>query len=128
MRNDSWVAGTLEGLEVPGWLVLALRRHAVDVTPLNEREASGLGVAIRLLSSAVAQASGAERVYLQAYGENERHWHLLLSARTAAISPEHRHVDFFVERCQYIDEPEAKRIVERVRAILQAPVASASAT
>ncbi len=117
-QDESWVGGTLAGLEVPGWIVLALRRHAVETAPLSEREAADLGVAIRLVSAAVADAAGAERVYLQAYGEIERHWHLLIAARGAEIPAEHRHIEFFAHRQEYVDIDRARRIVDRVRTIL----------
>ncbi len=128
-QDESWVAGTLAGLEVPGWIVLALRRHAVETAPLSEREAADLGVAIRLVSAAVADATQAERVYLQAYGEVERHWHLLVSARSAEIPAEHRHTAFFAHRHEYVDIDEAGRVIDRVRVILgDEPAARAQAS
>ncbi len=117
--DDDWVAGTLAGLEVPGWIVLALRRHAVETSALTEREAASLGAAIRLLTRAIEEATGAERVYLQAYGEREPHWHMLLSARTAEIPVEHRHVAFFSNREKYIDGDDAVAVVDRIRLNLQ---------
>jgi diadenosine tetraphosphate (Ap4A) HIT family hydrolase len=97
-ENESWVAGTLPGLEIPGWIVLALRRHAVGAAPLAERECRDLGAALSPPLGALAGATDAERIYLQAYGEQEAHWHLLLSARGPEVPPEHRHVQFFLHR------------------------------
>jgi diadenosine tetraphosphate (Ap4A) HIT family hydrolase len=116
--DRSWVGGTLAGLEVPGWVVLGLRRHADDAAPLTSEEAADLGPAIRRVSAAIVEATGAERVYLQAYGERETHWHLLISARGAEIPPEHRHVAFFTHRDEYIDEAAAAAVIDRLRAIL----------
>ena len=113
--DESWVAGVLPGLEVPGWIVLALRRHTVEAAPLSEWEASSLGVAISRLSAALVEVTDAERIYLQAYGEREPHWHLLLAARGPEVVPEHRHVAFFTHREQYVDVEEAERNVDRLR-------------
>ncbi|MFZ0043527.1 MAG: hypothetical protein WAK93_19620 [Solirubrobacteraceae bacterium] len=126
-EDQSWVAGTLAGLEIPGWIVLALRRHAVEAAPLSEREAADLGVAIRRVSAALEDVTDAERVYLQAYGELERHWHLLITARGADVPPEHRHIAFFAHRGEYIDAPAARRVVEKLRALLAAPSSAAQA-
>jgi diadenosine tetraphosphate (Ap4A) HIT family hydrolase len=118
--DESWVAGVLPGLEVPGWIVLALRRHSVETAPLSEREGSGLGVAISRLSAALAEVTDAERVYLQAYGEREPHWHLLLTARGPEVAPEHRHVAFFTHREEYVDVEEAHHVVDRLRRVMSA--------
>jgi len=113
--DESWVAGVLAGLEVPGWIVLALRRHSVEAAPLSEREAADLGVVIGRLTAALAIVTNAERVYLQAYGEREPHWHLLVTARGPEIPPEHRHVAFFTHRNEYLDVDAAHRVVDRLR-------------
>jgi hypothetical protein len=118
-QNESFVAGTLPGLEIPGWVVLALRRHAVGPAPMTPQECVDLGVAIGFLLTAVASTTDAERVYLQAYGEQESHWHLLFSARGPEIPPEHRHVQFFLHRQEYIDPAAALETLDRVRESLR---------
>jgi diadenosine tetraphosphate (Ap4A) HIT family hydrolase len=117
-QDETWVAGILAGLEVPGWIVLALRRHAEETAPLSELEAANLGPAIRRLSAAVEDVTDAERVYLQAYGEKERHWHLLISARGTEIPPEHRHVSLFAHRQEYVDVAAAHQVLDRLRTAL----------
>ncbi len=117
-EDESWVAGMLAGLEIPGWIVLALRRHAVESAPLDEHEATRLGLAIRVLSAAVEKVTHAERVYLQAYGEVERHWHLLISARGAGVPQEHRHAAWFAHRAEYLDAPAAERVIRDVRSLV----------
>jgi diadenosine tetraphosphate (Ap4A) HIT family hydrolase len=117
-EDESWVAGTLSGLDVPGWIVLALRRHAVESAPLDEREAMRLGLAIRRLSAAVESVTNAERVYLQTYGEVERHWHLLISARGPAVPEAHRHAAWFAHRHEYLDAPAAERVIRDVRSLV----------
>ena len=125
--DASWVAGVLPGLEVPGWIVLALRRHAAEASPLSEREGAGLGVAISRLSAALVEVTDAERVYLQAYGEREPHWHLLLCARGPEVAPEHRHVAFFTHREEYVDVEAAERVVDRLRRALSPDRSGAAA-
>ena len=72
------------------------------------------------LSGAIEQATGAERVYLQVYGETFRHWHVLLSARGAEIPLEHRHAAFHPHMSEYVDvaaaEAAGRRIAEAVAA------------
>lgn len=116
--DEDWVAGTLAGLEIPGWIVLSLRRHAVETAPLTDGEAEGLGRAVGRLTAAIEQATGAERVYLQTYGERERHWHMLLSARGAEVPPEHRHTALFAHREKYIDVDDAELVLGRIRRIV----------
>jgi diadenosine tetraphosphate (Ap4A) HIT family hydrolase len=118
--DPSWVAGTLAGLEIPGWIVLALRRHAEAPAPLTPREAADMGEAVRVVSNAIVEATGAERVYLQAYGERESHWHVLLSGRGAEIPAEHRHVAFFTHRAKYVDVALAASVADRVRDLVGA--------
>jgi len=118
--DDSWVAGTLEGLEIPGWIVLALRRHAVDAAPIGEEEARRLGPAIRTISTAIVDSTDAERIYLQAYGEKERHWHLLISPRGPSVPAEHRHTALFGHRNEYLDPAESKAVLTRVREAIRA--------
>jgi len=115
-QDENWAAGTLDGLEVPGWIVLALRRHATDAAPLTEAEGETLGPIVRLLSSAIVKATGAPRVYLQSYGEQQPHWHLLIAARGADVPLEHRHAAFLTNRAKYIDVGPATETVRRVRA------------
>jgi diadenosine tetraphosphate (Ap4A) HIT family hydrolase len=105
----------LPGFEVPGWIVIALRRHTTVPAPLTKAEASGLGEVIRLASASVQEATGAERIYLQSYGENHSHWHLLVSPRGAEIPPEHRHTQLFVNRDRYVDIDQAAAALVRIR-------------
>ena len=119
-EDESWVAGALDGLEIPGWVVLALRRHTVGAAPLSPPEAGRLGVAIGALSQALAEVTDAERVYLQAYGESQQHWHLLFSTRGPEVPAEHRHVAFFTHRDQYLDATAAANVLDLVRTRLRA--------
>jgi diadenosine tetraphosphate (Ap4A) HIT family hydrolase len=117
-QDDRWVLGVLSGLEVPGWLVLALRRHAVEATGMDDEEAKAFGPLVAYLTEAMRTATKAERIYLLSYGENAAHWHVLLSPRGADIPPEHRHAEFWRHRSEYIDPTAARDVAARVQAAL----------
>ena len=54
--HDTDPAGVLPGLEVPGWVVLALRRHALEATGMTTEEAMGFGPAVVELTAAIIYA------------------------------------------------------------------------
>jgi diadenosine tetraphosphate (Ap4A) HIT family hydrolase len=115
-EDDFWVSGILEGLEVPGWLVLGLRRHVIEIEQLTDEELASLGVVVGELSRAIRIASDAERIYMLVYGENAPHFHVLLAARTQEIPAEHRHAAFWEHRGEYVNPRAAESVSERVRA------------
>jgi len=119
-EDDLWKAGIYPTNEVPGWIALVLRRHAEATSELREDEARSLGPALARLSGAIEQATGAERVYLQVYGETFRHWHVLLSARGAEIPLEHRHAAFHPHMAEYVDVPAAAAAGRRIADALAA--------
>jgi diadenosine tetraphosphate (Ap4A) HIT family hydrolase len=114
-EDAHWVAGVLPGLELPGWIVLAVRRHTTDAAALRHDAAESLGPVIVRLSRAIRDAVGAERVYVLAYGENAPHWHVLLAGRGAHVPPEHRHAAFWIHREQYVDPAAAQAAAARIR-------------
>jgi diadenosine tetraphosphate (Ap4A) HIT family hydrolase len=117
-EDDRWVAGVLKGLEVPGWLVLSLRRHALEAIAMDPTEAKELGPLIVKLSSALRATTDAERIYALSYGENAAHFHILLASRGSHIPPEHRHSEFWGHRAEYVDAPAAVDVASKVRAML----------
>ena len=119
--DAGWRAGVLPGLEVPGWIVLALKRHATSTSELSAEEAARLGVLVVELSSAIERATAAERVYVQAWGEQARHVHVLLAARGAEVPVEHRHAAFWGHRADYVDSSAAHRAAAAVRDALPVP-------
>src|SRR4051794_11041914 len=102
-ETDLWFAGVLDTIEVPGWIVLGLRRHAFDPMGMNSREAAVLGPVIREITTAMRTALDSERVYVLAWGEHAQHLHFLLASRGAEIPPEHRHAEFWFHREEYLD-------------------------
>jgi diadenosine tetraphosphate (Ap4A) HIT family hydrolase len=114
-EDEHWFAGVLAGLEVPGWVVLALKRHATSAAELSHEEASTMGPLVAEISAAVEAATDAQRVYLLAYGEHAPHFHVLLAARGVEVPVEHRHAAFWDHRASYVDQAAAQKISERVR-------------
>jgi diadenosine tetraphosphate (Ap4A) HIT family hydrolase len=119
-EDAQWVAGILDGVEVPGWIVLGLRRHATDAWGMNPAEAATFGPLVARLSQAIQNATDAERVYLVAYGENAHHWHVMLTSRDASVPAEHRHAAMWSHRDAYVDTAGAVAAAERIRAALDA--------
>ena len=120
--DEHWRASVMPGLEIPGWIIVALRRHAVGATAMTPGEASSLGPVVADLTSAIQSATGAERVYLLAYGEELPHWHVLLAARGAHVPSEHRYAAFWDHRAEYVDPARAEEAAGAIRTARDAAV------
>jgi diadenosine tetraphosphate (Ap4A) HIT family hydrolase len=88
--DDDWSCEVMAGLEVPGWLVLRARRHALGLSGLTHQELLGLGPRLGEAVTALEKATGAPAVYTLSFGENSPHFHALLIARMDDIEPEQR--------------------------------------
>jgi diadenosine tetraphosphate (Ap4A) HIT family hydrolase len=113
-QDDYWSLGTV--LHVPGWLQLQLRRHAESVPDLTVDELDSIGPTLARVSTALRLAAQAERVYFYSLGENQRHFHIMLIARTAAIPPDQRGAPLMANMTKYDGDPaETQRIAQEVR-------------
>ena len=75
--NDDWrVAHGWSSL--PGWLVVALRRHAEALHELTAGEAASLGPILRAASVALKGAVGCEKTYVILFAEHPRYPHVHL--------------------------------------------------
>jgi diadenosine tetraphosphate (Ap4A) HIT family hydrolase len=117
-QDDLWSVGMSEGFESPGWLVLQARRHVIGLAGLSRQEQMSMGVILHRLSRAIAGATGAEKVYVAAYGENHEHWHMVLMARAAAVPNEHRGPNLILNRKVYLDPDGATTAAEAIRSAL----------
>ena len=70
---------------------------------MNESEADELGDLLVRLTGAIEAVTGAEKVYVVAYGELFPHWHLLLSPRLPFAPPELTGPGLFLHRDELID-------------------------
>lgn len=114
--DDFWHVGVLPGLEVPGWLVLALRRHAEQAVSMTDDESASFGPLVAETTAILKEVAGAERVYVYAFGDDAAaHWHVLLAARPPEIPQEHRRGLFIQNAALYRDEQKAQELAEASR-------------
>jgi len=121
LRTEHWSACVAPGFEVPGWLFLELRRHGEGPMAMDAAEAGELGGLLARLSGAVQSATGAERVYVLAFGELYPHFHLLLVPRMPYAPPEETGPALFLRRTELADPPAAAEMALRVCRQLSAP-------
>ena len=114
-QDENWSVGMSKGVEVPGWLTGQIRRHAVGTDSLSEAEQISLGPLLAKLTAAITKVTGAEKVYLVAFGEAFPHWHFLLQARGADVEAEHRGAALMLHREQYVDREAAIATAARIR-------------
>jgi diadenosine tetraphosphate (Ap4A) HIT family hydrolase len=118
VRTAWWSACVAPGFDVPGWLFLELRRHAEGPMGMDDDEAGELGILIRQLSSAIERVTGAERVYVVAYGELFPHFHVLLSPRLPGAPPQFRGPSLFGHGDELRDPAAAAETAVRIREAL----------
>jgi diadenosine tetraphosphate (Ap4A) HIT family hydrolase len=117
-EDEHWSLRGLDG--PPGWAVLWLRRHAEAITELTEDEQASLGPVVARISEAITEAAGAERVYVNVWGEENRHFHVVLLARGREIPPELRGPAMMAQAAQLPrDDDHARAVRERIRTRLE---------
>lgn len=87
-EDDFWSLRALDG--PPGWAVLWLRRHAEDITELTAEELASIGPVLARVCGGIRDAAEVDRVYINVFGETNRHLHIVLVARGEEIPPEYR--------------------------------------
>ena len=102
------------GFEVPGWLFLELRRHAEGPMGMDPAEAGEVGHHLVELSAAIRAATGAEKVYVVAFGEVYAHFHLLLLPRMPFAPPEETGPALLLRRQDLLDGPASAEMALRV--------------
>ena len=70
-----------EGPAYLGQLVVETKRHTPDFADLTTAEAQAIGLLMTRLSRALKACTGAEKVYVEFYGEATPHLHVFLTAR-----------------------------------------------
>lgn len=107
LASQNWLAWVHPGYEVPGWILTGLRRHAEGPTGMNGEERAEFGDLVAGLARAIEDVSGAERMYVVAFGDSSPHWHLLLAARMPGIPSETGGPALLLQREQHLDTDEA---------------------
>ncbi|MCW2797857.1 hypothetical protein [Nocardioides sp.] len=118
-EEEHWLGGVLPGFEVPGWLIVTVRRHVEGPFNLNDVEAKSLGGMIRRVSGAINDLMAPDRVYQVAMSERWPHWHFPILARPKWVPPEGRGLAYMDACKDMIDVPEALRIADELRTALR---------
>jgi diadenosine tetraphosphate (Ap4A) HIT family hydrolase len=118
-EDDGWAAGVVPGYDVPGWVVLRIRRHAEGLDALTDAELAAFGRRARDLVAAVRAVTGAAATYLMVFGEANPHFHALITPRTADIPVELRTGDILKLRLSRADLARATAMVPVLRAAYQ---------
>ncbi|MES2291107.1 MAG: hypothetical protein V4530_15370 [Pseudomonadota bacterium] len=75
--NDLWMLRhTGAPYAALGWMTMHARRHIPGAIAFNDDEASEFGRAVKNVSQALIDATGAERVYLGSLSEGTPHFHV----------------------------------------------------
>jgi hypothetical protein len=115
LRTDLWSACVAEGYEAPGWLFLQTLRHVEGPMGMNSEEAGELGLDVAHLTGAIQAVTGAEKVYVLAYGERFPHFHVVLLPRLPFAPPELTGPGLFGKVEELLDVTEAGRIASEIR-------------
>lgn len=118
-RDPLWSADVVPGYDVPGWFVLRVRRHAENITGLNDAELATFARRARDLVAAVTEVTGAPATYLLVFGENHPHFHALITARGTHIPPEQRGGSILQLREDHADPATAALLIPEVRRAYQ---------
>lgn len=114
--DEHWSAGIIAGYDVPGWVILRLRRHAEGFGELTSGELAQFGRRARDVISAVRDVTGAAATYLMIFGEANPHLHALITPRTAHIGEDRRLGDILKLRTERNDTEAARALVPAIRA------------
>jgi diadenosine tetraphosphate (Ap4A) HIT family hydrolase len=119
--DESWrVAHGWSAL--PGWLVVALRRHAVALDELTATEAVALGQVLRAASVALRHTVGCEKTYVILFAEHPRypHVHLHVVPRMPWFTENDKATEVFrflnVPEGDQVEVAERERLASEIRA------------
>lgn len=119
LQDEHWSVGVYPTFEVPGWVVVQLRRHALGLDEMTADELTSLGPMLARVTRAIVAETKAERVYLLSFGEAVRHVHVLLMPRGPAVPSEHRGAALYANSKLYGDTVAAAETSARLCAILR---------
>lgn len=114
-RDDLWSVLSMPGLEVPGWLVIELRRHAEGLMELTDDEAQSLGSLMKRVSGHIQAVAKPEKVYSMLFGERVAHVHVLLAARGEDVPADKRGPGIIGHAGSLADKERAATIAGQVR-------------
>jgi len=114
-RDDLFACEITPGFEVPGWIVVRVRRHTVGWPGLDDAEVAEVGRRIQDTVAAAAEVSGAPKVYVLTFGEAFPHFHALIAPRGADVPPELWTARILDRRLSDIDIPAAQALTPALR-------------
>lgn len=113
-RDELWACEVVPGFDVPGWFVIRVRRHALRIVGLTDRELSTYGRRIRDVVDAVTEVTGAPTTYQLTFSEANPHFHTLVAARGAELPSERRFGGILDQRADHRDQAAALVLVPAV--------------
>ncbi|HEV2637413.1 MAG TPA: hypothetical protein VGX23_19830 [Actinocrinis sp.] len=113
-RDDLWACEVVPGYDVPGWLVLRVRRHALNIGGLSDPELATYARRLRDVVGAVAEVTGAPATYMLVFGEANPHFHSLIAPRGHDVPPEARLGRILDQREHKIDRKASLALVPQV--------------
>ena len=118
--DAEWGATVIPGFDVPGWINLRLRRHAVGLPSLTAGELASFGRHARDVVCAVREVTGSVATYTMIFGEAHPHFHALITPRTEDIPAERRTGDILKWRLDHADTAAALALLPALRKAYQA--------
>lgn len=122
--DDHWRVAHAFDSSLPGWLILAPRRHVTAVADLTDAEAAGLGGWQVRLSRALHDVTGCAKTYVVQLAEKEgfAHVHFHVVPRMPGLPVERRGPRVFahlgVTARERVGEPEQDALATAIRARL----------
>jgi diadenosine tetraphosphate (Ap4A) HIT family hydrolase len=117
-QNMHWSVGVYPNRQVPGWVVVQLRRHAISLEEMTMDELASLGPTLARVSRAIRAETDAEKVYFVSFGEIHPHVHVMLMPRGSNIPTEHRSSALHINFRDYVDAEAAATVAQNLRRAL----------
>jgi diadenosine tetraphosphate (Ap4A) HIT family hydrolase len=127
LTTDLWLAAAYPLHDVPGAVVCMLRRHVEDLPSMTAAEAHAMGTFAATVADAIARVVRPEKTYMLMFLEQKPHLHFVLLPRDAGVDAAGRGPQYVIDRPQFADADEARRMTERLRADLSGTGLSGSA-
>ncbi|HEX6869454.1 MAG TPA: hypothetical protein VF163_00015 [Micromonosporaceae bacterium] len=118
-RDDLFACEITPGFEVPGWIVVRVRRHVIGWPGLNDAELANVGRRISDTVAASAEIAAAQKVYVLTFGEANPHFHALVAPRGEEVPPQLRTARILDRLATDIDIPAAQALVPALRTAYQ---------
>jgi diadenosine tetraphosphate (Ap4A) HIT family hydrolase len=85
--GDFVVHAKIDRAAVPGWLVIAPRRHIEALIDLTDAEAAALGPLVKRCAEALARVTPTAKTYTASFNEALPHVHVHVIARPPSFEP-----------------------------------------